>query len=307
MIASGTVASGEEAIMNRDVIITCAVTGAGDTTGKSDKIPVTPEEVAVAAIEAAQAGAAVAHIHVRDPQTGKGSRDVELFREAVRLVRESDTDVIINLTAGMGGDWVPSEDDPSVGGPGTDMIGPEERLAHVNELKPEICSLDCGTMNFGLGNETYISTPSYLQTMAQIIRDLGVKPELEVFDLGQIRLARHLVDKGLIEQPPLFQLCLGIPWGAGADGESMLAMRNALPASANWAAFGISRMQMPMVAQAVLFGGNVRVGLEDNIYLDKGVLATNGELVTRAVEIIERLGARVVGADEARAKLGLKS
>ena len=293
--------------MNRDVIITCAVTGAGDTTGKSDKVPVTPEQVAAAAIEAAEAGAAVAHIHVRDPETGKGSRDVELFREAVRLVRESDTDVVINLTAGMGGDWVPSEDEPSVGGPGSDMIGPEERLAHVRELKPEICSLDCGTMNFGLGNETYINTPAYLHTMAEIVRDLGVKPELEVFDLGQIRLARHLIDEGLIVQPPLFQLCLGIPWGAAADGESMLAMRNALPPGANWASFGISRMQMPMVAQAVLFGGNVRVGLEDNIYLDKGVLASNGDLVSRAVEIIERLGARVVGPDEARQKLGLQS
>ena len=293
--------------MNRDVIITCAVTGAGDTTGRSDKVPVTPEQVAAAAIEAAQAGAAVAHIHVREPETGKGSRDVGLFSEAVRLVRDSGTDVIINLTAGMGGDWVPGDDDPSVGGPGTDMIGPEERLAHVQELRPEICSLDCGTMNFGNGNETYISTPGYLRIMAGIIRDLGVKPELEVFELGQVRLARQLIDEGLIETPPLFQICLGIPWGAGADTETMTALRNALPADANWAGFGISRMQMPMVAQAVLLGGNVRVGLEDNLFLDKGVLASNGDLVTRAVEIVERLGARVVGPDEARGMLGLKA
>jgi uncharacterized protein (DUF849 family) len=293
--------------MNREVIITCAVTGAGDTTGKSDKVPVTPEEVAAAAIEAAQAGAAVAHIHVRDRESGQGSRDVDLFAEAVRLVRESGTDVIINLTAGMGGDWVPGEEDPSVGGPGTDMIGPEERLAHVIKLRPEICSLDCGTMNFGYGNETYINTPGYLHTMAGIVKDLGVKPELEVFELGQVRLARWLIDEGLIEEPPLFQICLGIPWGAGADTESMMALRNALPAGANWAGFGISRMQMPMVAQAVLLGGNVRVGLEDNIFLDRGVLASNGDLVTRAVEIVERLGARVVGPEEARAKLGLKS
>jgi uncharacterized protein (DUF849 family) len=293
--------------MNRDVIITCAVTGAGDTTGKSDKVPVTPEEIAAAAVEAAQAGAAVAHIHVRDPKTGKGSRDVGLFEETVRLVRESGTDVVINLTAGMGGDWVPGDEDPSIGGPGTDMIGPEERLAHVIKLRPEICSLDCGTMNFGFGNETYISTPAYLHRMAGIVKDLGVKPELEVFELGQVRLARWLIEEGLIEEPPLFQICLGIPWGAGADVESMMALRNALPANANWAGFGISRMQMPMVAQAVLLGGNVRVGLEDNIFLERGVLASNGDLVTRAVEIVERLGAKVLGPEEARAKLGLKA
>jgi uncharacterized protein (DUF849 family) len=292
--------------MNRDVIITCAVTGAGDTVGKSNKVPVTPEQVAAAAIEAAKAGAAVAHVHVRNPATGKGSRDVALFREAVKRIRDSGTDVIINLTAGMGGDWVPSDEDPSRGGPGTDMAGPEERLAHVTELRPEICSLDCGTMNFGNGKETYISPPAYLRTMAGVIRDCGVKPEMEVFDLGHVRFARQMVEEGLIESPALFQICLGIPWGAGADTETMLSMRNALPPGSNWAGFGISRMQMAMVAQAVVLGGNVRVGLEDNIYLDRGVLASNGDLVTRAVEIIERMGARVVGPDEARKRLGLR-
>ena len=292
--------------MNYDVIITCAVTGAGNTTAKHSGVPVTPESVAEAAISAAQAGAAVAHIHVRDPETGQGSRDVELFRQAVELVRASDTDVIINLTAGMGGSWFPSEENPAMPGPGTDNVGPEERLAHVEALQPEICSLDCGTMNFG-DNEIYISTPECLRREAELIQGWGVKPEMEVFELGHIRFARQLMDEGLIHEPPLFQVCLGIPWGAPADTESMMAMRNALPPGANWAGFGISRMEMPMVAQAVLLGGNVRVGLEDNLYLDRGVLASNAQLVERAVEIIERLGARVVGPDEAREQLGLRT
>jgi uncharacterized protein (DUF849 family) len=292
--------------MKRDVIITCAVTGAGDTVAKHDGVPVTPESVAEAAISAAQAGAAIAHIHVRDPETGQGSRDVALFSKAVELVRASDTDVIINLTAGMGGTWFPSDEDPAMPGPGTDNVGPEERLAHVEALQPEICSLDCGTMNFG-DNEIYISTPQCLRREAELVQGWGVKPEMEVFELGHIRFATQMMDEGLIDSPPLFQICLGIPWGAAADAESMLAMRNALPAGANWAGFGISRMEMPMVAQAVLLGGNVRVGLEDNLYLDRGVLASNAQLVERAVEIIERLGARVVGPDEAREQLGLRS
>jgi uncharacterized protein (DUF849 family) len=290
--------------MNNDVIISCAVTGAGDTTSRSNLVPVTPEQIADAAIEAAKAGAAIVHVHVRDPESGQGSRDPALFKQTVDLIRDSDVDVVINLTAGMGGDWVPGEEDPSLPGPGTDMIGPEERLAHVVACKPDICSLDCGTMNFG-GNYTYINTAPYLRTMAKIAQEIGVKPELEVFDLGQIRLARSLIDDGLIDAPPMFQICLGIPWGAGADTETMAAMKQALPVDAIWAGFGISRMQMPMVAQAVLLGGNVRVGLEDNIYLDRGVLATNAMLVERAVEIIERLGARVVGPDEARSKMGI--
>jgi len=291
--------------MNNNVIITCAVTGAGDTVGKHPGVPVTPESVAEAAISAAKAGAAIAHIHVRDPETGQGSRDPELFRQAVELVRASDTDVVINLTAGMGGTWFPSEEDPAMPGPGTDNIGPDERLAHVEALRPEICSLDCGTMNFG-DNEIYISTPQCLRRQAELIQQWGVKPEMEVFELGHIRFAQQLIDEGLIDSPPLFQICLGIPWGAPSDTNSMMAMRNALPAGSNWAAFGISRMEMPMVAQAVILGGHVRVGLEDNIYLDRGVLATNAQLVERAVEIIERLGARVVGPDEAREQLGLR-
>ncbi|NNE21604.1 MAG: 3-keto-5-aminohexanoate cleavage protein [Rhizobiales bacterium] len=292
--------------MNYEVVVTCAVTGAGDTTGKHPGVPVTPKQVADAAIEAAKAGAAVAHCHVRDPETGQGSRDPELFKEVVDRIRSADTDVVINLTAGMGGDWVPDEANPAMPGPGTDMIGPAERLAHVEMLKPEICSLDCGTLNFGNGNEIYISTPPYLREMARLVQSWGVKPELEVFELGHIRFAKQLIAEGLIDAPPMFQICLGIPWGADQDVDTMKVMKDQLPDGASWASFGISRMQMPMAAVATVMGGNVRVGLEDNIYLDRGVLATNGQLVERAVEIIERLGARAVTPAEARSKLGLR-
>ncbi len=292
--------------MNYDVIVTCAVTGAGDTVGRHPGVPVTPAQIADAAIEAAKAGAAVAHIHVRDPETGKGSRDPELFKEVVDRVRSSGTDVVINLTAGMGGDWVPSADDPAMPGPGTDMIGPLERLAHVQDLLPEICSLDCGTLNFGNGNEIYISTPPYLRKMAELTREWGVKPELEVFELGHIRFARQMIAEGLIAEPPMFQICLGIPWGADQTVDTMKVMKDELPPGASWASFGISRMQMPMAAAAVAMGGNVRVGLEDNIWLEKGVLATNAQLVERVVGIIERMGARVLTPAEARTKLGLR-
>lgn len=292
--------------MNFEVVVTCAVTGAGDTVGKSPHVPVTPEQIAKAAIEAADAGAAIAHIHVRDPDTGKGSRDVGLFKEAVDLVRKSGTDVVINLTAGMGGDWSPSPDDPAMPGPGTDMIGPDDRLAHVRECLPEICSLDCGTLNFSDTDDIYISTPPTLRRMAQLTREWGVKPELEVFDLGHIRFAKQMIAEGLIADPPMFQLCLGIPWGADQTVETMAAMKAQLPAGASWASFGIGRFQMPMAAAAVTLGGNVRVGLEDNIYLDRGVLATNGQLVSRVVEIIERMGGRAVTPQEARNRLKLR-
>ena len=291
--------------MNTDVIITCAVTGAGDTVSRSDKVPVTPRQIADAAIEAAHAGAAVTHIHVRDPETGKGSRDPDLFEETVNLIRQDGVDMILNLTAGMGGDFNLDDDNPSRPGPGSDIVGPLERLRHVDRLRPEICSLDCGTINFGDGNETYVNPASWCRTMASRIREMGVKPEIEVFDLGQVRLAGAMYNEGLIEDPPLFQVCLGIPWGAGADTRSMMTMADCLPHGANWAGFGISRMQMPMVAQAMLLGGNARVGLEDNLYLKRGVLATNGQLVEKAAGIIEMMGGRVVGAAEARQKLGL--
>ena len=243
--------------MNNDVIITCAVTGAGDTVDKHPGIPVTPGQIADAAIEAARCGAAVAHIHVRDPKTGAAGRDLDCYREVVDLIRSSDTDVVINLTAGMGGDFFPDEENPATGGPGTDMVGPDERLAHVEELRPEICSLDCGTLNFGNGNEIYISTPPYLRKMAELTRDWGVKPELEVFDLGHIRFAKQMIAEGLVAEPPMFQICLGIPWGADRDVDTMKVMKDQLPANASWAGFGISRMQMPMAAVAVAASATV--------------------------------------------------
>lgn len=292
--------------MNYDVVLTCAVTGAGDTTGKSPHVPVTPKEIAAAAIEAAKAGASIAHIHARDPDTGQGSRDPKLFKEIVDRVRDSDTDVVINITAGMGGDWISDPSNPAMPGPGTDMIGPVERLAHVKECMPEICSLDCGTLNFSDTDMIYISTPPALRKMAAMVRDWGVKPELEVFELGHIRFAKAMISEGLINDPPMFQLCLGIPWGAEQTVETMAAMHAQLPADASWASFGIGRGQMPMLAAAVAMGGNVRVGLEDNIYLDRGVLATNGQLVTRAREIIERMGGRIVTPQQARNKLKLR-
>ena len=293
--------------MNYEVIVSCAVTGAGDTVGKSPLIPVTPEEVANAAIEAAKAGAAIAHIHVRDPETGKGSRDPELFKEAVDRIRSSETDVVINLTSGMGGDWTPSDDDPAMPGPGTDMIGPLERLAHVKELLPEICSLDCGTLNFGDGNEIYIATPPYLRKMAELTKEWGVKPELEVFELGHLRFAKQMITEGLIAEPPMFQICLGIPWGADHSVDMLKVMKDELPGEAVWGGFGISRMQMPIAAAAVAMGGNVRVGLEDNIYLERGVHATNAQLVEKVIGIIDRMGARTVTPEEARKKLGLRN
>ena len=293
--------------MNKDVIISCAVTGAGDTVGKHPSIPVTPEQIASAAIEAASAGAAIAHMHVRDPETGKGSRDNELYKEVVSRIKDSGTDVIINLTSGMGGDIeIGPEDDLMNFGPNTDFVNALERLSHVEELLPDICSLDCGTLNFGDGNMIYVGTPEQLRIGAKRIQELGVKPELEVFDTGHMWFANQMYDEGLLDPPALFQICLGIPYGAPANTGSMKNMVEMLPEGSNWAAFGIGAMQMPMVAQAVLLGGNVRVGLEDNLYLEKGVYASNGTLVEKAATIINNLGARVMSAKEARKKLGLK-
>ena len=289
--------------MNYDIIITCAVTGSGDAAGKHPQLPKTPEEIANAAIEAAQAGAAVAHIHVRDPETGAAGRKLEWYEEVVERIRASSTDVIINLTAGMGGDYVPHPEDPGRGGTGTDMATPTERLAHVVKLLPEICTLDVGTQNYA--NSAYVSTAEMLREMAKIIQTCGVKPEIEVFELGHVWFAKQLLKEGLLDAPPLFQLCMGIPWTAEANTENMLALRNMLPKNAIWAGFGIARMQMPMVAQAIILGGNVRVGLEDNLYLEKGVLASNGQLVERAGQIVERLGGRILNPAEARKKIGL--
>jgi uncharacterized protein (DUF849 family) len=295
--------------VNADVFITCAVTGAGATADKSELVPVTPRQIAEAAIEAGKAGAAVVHIHVRDPATGKGARDPALYREVVERIRSSDVDVVLNLSAGMGGDLVlggdeaPLPPDPD----GTDMAGAAERLAHVEELMPEICTLDCGSMNFAAGGDyVLVNTPGILRAMARRIQELGVRPELEVFDSGHLVLVKELIGEGLIDDPVLIQLCMGIPYGAPDDPTTLMAMVGGVPAGCVFSAFSIGRMQLPYVAMAALAGGNVRVGLEDNIYLSRGVLATNRELVGRAVTILEAMNARVLGPDEVRAKLRLR-
>ena len=292
--------------MNHDVIITCALTGAGDTVDKHPAIPVTPMQIAAAAVEAAKAGATVVHCHVRDPKTGKGSRDPALYREVMARIRDSGVDIIVNLTAGMGGDLeIGGGETPLAFGPATDLVGPLARLVHVEELLPDICTLDCGTLNFGDGDTIYVSTPAALRAGARRITELGVKAELEIFDTGHLWFANQMIKEGLLRDP-LFQLCLGIPWGAPADTTTMKAMVDNVPASANWAAFGIGRMQMPMAAQAVLLGGHVRVGLEDNLWLDKGVPASNGSLVERVIKLIECMGARPMSPAAGRAKMGLK-
>jgi uncharacterized protein (DUF849 family) len=294
--------------VNWEVFITCAVTGAGDTAGRSDRVPVTPAQVAEAAIEAGRAGAAVTHIHVRDPQTGRGARDPALFREVVERVRSSDVDVVLNLTAGMGGDLVlgGAEAPLPLDAAGTDMAGAGERLAHVEELLPEICTLDCGSMNFAAGGDyVMVNTPAVLRAMAARVQSLGVRPELEVFDTGGMVMVRELIRHGLIDDPPLIQLCTGIPYGAPDDPGTVLAMVNQLPANAVFSLFAISRMQLPFVALAPVLGGNVRVGLEDNLYLRRGELASNAQLVERAVAILEAMNVRVLGPEEVRDRLRL--
>lgn len=266
--------------MNRNVIITCAVTGSGDSVGRHPAIPVTADEIAKAAIDAAKAGAAIAHIHVREPDSGKYSRRPELFREVVDRIRDSDTDVVLNLTTGMGGDLFLGPDDAPLNlRDKTDCVGQMERMQHVEELLPEICSMDCGSFNYDEGAYVYISTPGMLRLGASRLQKIGVKPELEVFDLGHISFAKQLLAEGLLDDPPLFQVCLGIRWGAEADTRNFLTMVDQLPAGSNWAGFGVGAMEMPMVAQAMLLGGNVRVGLEDNLYLGKGIFASNAQLV----------------------------
>lgn len=292
--------------VNQDVIITCALTGAGDTVGRSPHVPVTPEQIAASAVEAAGAGAAVVHIHVREPETGAPSRDPRLYREVVERIRETGTDVVINLTAGMGGDLVIDPEAPLRQLPGTDLVSGLDRLPHVEDLLPDICTLDCGSLNFGDGSNLYVSTPDMLRTGAKRIQELGVRPELEIFDTGQLWFAKQLLAEGLLDDPTVFQLCMGIPWGAPADPGVLQAMVNMLPQGAQWASFALGRMQMPWAAQSILLGGHVRVGLEDNLYLGKGVKATNGQLVERAVQITESLGSRVATPDEAREKLGLR-
>lgn len=299
--------------MNSDVIITCAVTGDDTKVTKSPHCPITPEQIASSAIEAARAGAAIVHIHVRDPETGAFSMATRHYREVVRRIRESKVDVLVNLTCGMGGYMCVGDqgltDTPA---PGTDFVSQEERMRHVIDLcqeglyRPDIATLDCGSLNFGDGNRAYISTPSYLRKGAAILRDLRVKAELEVFDTGNLWFVSQLVKEELIPSPVLIQLCTGIPYGVPADTGHLLAMVNALPAQSVWTSFAIGRMQMPWAAQSVLLGGNVRVGLEDNLYLQRGQLATNAQLVERAVAILQSINVSVLGPDAVRERLALR-
>ncbi len=294
--------------MNREVFITCPVTGSGGTQDRSPHVPRSPKQIAESAIEAAKAGAAVVHCHVRDPDTGAASRRVDLYREVTARVRDSETDVVINLTAGMGGDLMlgPPDSPLPLIEDGTDMGSAEDRMQHVVDCLPEICTLDCGTMNFAENDYVMTNTPGILRAMGKIINDLGVRTEIEAFDTGHLWFARQLVDEGVIEAPVLVQLCMGIPWGAPDDMSTLMAMVNNLPPDWHFSAFSLGRNEMPFVAAAVLMGGNVRVGLEDNLYLEKGVLATNAQLVERAVRIVSDMGARVIGPEEVREKLKLQ-
>lgn len=293
--------------MNREVFITAAVTGSGGTQDRSPHVPRSPAEIANSAIDAAKAGAAVVHCHVRDPETGAPARDLALYREVTDRIRDAEVDVVLNLTAGMGGDIVfGSPENPfPVNVDGTDMIGASERVAHVAECLPEICTLDCGTMNFAEADYVMTNTPGMLEAMGRMMTRLGVKPEIEAFDTGHLWHAKTLVEQGVLDSPALVQLCMGVPWGAPNDLNTFMAMVNNVPSDWVWSGFSLGRDQMAYVAAAVLAGGNVRVGLEDNLWLEKGVLATNAQLVERAVTITENMGARVIGPDEVRKKLGL--
>jgi len=295
--------------INREVFITCAVTGSGDTLAKHPGVPVTPKQIAEAAIEAAKAGAAIAHIHVRDPETGKASRRLDLYRETVARIRSANVDVVINLTAGMGGDVVfgSGEAPLPLDAAGTDMVGPSERLAHVAELLPEICTLDCGTMNFSLGDYVMTNTPSTLRAMARKVQALGVRPELEVFDTGHLVFVKQLLKEGLIDAPCMIQLCMGIPYGAPDDPTTLMALVQNMPPGAAFSAFSIGRNQLPYAALAPIVGGNVRVGLEDNLFLDKGALATNAQLVERAATLVNAMGGRVLSPAEVRTRLKLRA
>lgn len=292
--------------MNRDVFITCAVTGAGGGPHKNPYVPVTPEQIAKDVLDVAEAGAAIAHIHVRDPQTKEGSRDTGLYREVIERVRAKNKDIIINTTAGMGGDLVVSADDPLVPAEGTDLVRQKQRLVHVDALRPDICTLDCGSYNVGEGNLVYISTSDQIREGAGLIRAYGVKPELEVFDIGHLGFVEKLIREGAFDGPVMIQFCLGVNFGAPATTAAMKVMADMVAGlDVVWSAFGVAQMQLPMVAQAALLGGNIRVGLEDNIWLSKGVPATNVQLVQRARTILETMGVRVIGTDETRRRLAL--
>ncbi|MFU8825466.1 3-keto-5-aminohexanoate cleavage protein [Yoonia sp.] len=292
--------------MNREVFITCAVTGSGGTQDMSPHVPRSPAQIAHAAIDAAKAGASIVHCHVRDPETGKPSRDAALYREVTERIRDADTDVILNLTAGMGGDLMfDGTESMNHMSQKSDMAGAAERVQHVVDCRPEICTLDCGTMNFAEADYVMVNTPGMLRDMATRMVASGVRIEIEAFDTGHLWFAKQLVAEGIIPDPVLVQLCMGVPWGAPDDLNTFLAMVNNVPAHWHWSAFALGRNEMPYVAASVLAGGNVRVGLEDNLYLSKGVLATNAQLVEKAATIIENMGARMIGPDAVRDRLHL--
>jgi uncharacterized protein (DUF849 family) len=290
--------------MQRKVMISCAVTGSADTPGRNPAVPVTPAQIAQSALDAAKAGAAIVHIHVRNPETTRPSMNPAHYREVVERIRGSGSDVLINLTTGPGARFAPGAEDPLKPEAGTTMKSAAERVQHIIELKPEICSLDMGSMN--MGPHVFVNTPGYLEKMAVAIRDVDVLPELEVFEAGHLLLAKRMIENGHIKAPGMFQICLGVSWAQPATPEAMTYMRSLLPSGSPWFAFGISLHQFPMVAQAVLLGGHVRVGLEDNLYLEKGKLApSNAALVEKAAHIIEVLGDQVATPAEAREILGL--
>ena len=292
--------------MNREVFITCAITGSGATQDRSPHVPRSPKQIADSAIAAARVGAAVVHCHVRDPETGAPSRKLAYYREVTERIRAADIDIVLNLTAGMGGDIVfGNAAQPLPLAAGTDMVGATERVAHIADCLPEICTLDCGTMNFAEADYVMTNTPGMLQAMGRMMTELGVKPEIEAFDTGHLWYAKQLVADGVLAPDALVQLCMGVPWGAPDDLNTFMSMVNNVPDTWTFSGFGLGRNQMAYVAASVLAGGNVRVGLEDNLWLGKGVLATNEQLVSRAKTIIESMGARVIGPDEVRAKLGL--
>lgn len=285
--------------MTRKVVITCALTGSQDTCGKNPAVPASPEEIAQSGIDAAKAGAAVIHIHVRDPETKLASMEEALYAETVKRIEDSGVDVVINLTTGAGARYEPGENDPVIPGPATTLKSPAERVKHILSIKPPICTLDVATFNFG--ETVFMNTPAHLRQMADAINTVGVKPEIEVFDTGQVVLARQLIKEGHLKEPPLFQICLGIPYGAPATPEAMIIIRDMLPDNAVWSAFGISQTEFPMVAMTVISGGHVRVGLEDNLYMERGVLApSNAALVERAARIIREIGADLATPEEAR-------
>ncbi|SOE87437.1 Uncharacterized conserved protein, DUF849 family [Burkholderia sp. YR290] len=288
----------------RKTLITCAVTGNITRPDQHPRLPITPEQIAMASLEAAKAGAAAVHIHVRDPHTGRPAMDVGLYREVIERIRAVDDALIINLTTGPGGRFIPSEDDPKIAAPGTTLLPPEKRVEHILELKPDVCSLDLNTMNSGA--DVVINTPKNVTRMANVIREAGVKPELEIFDSGDIHLALDLIASGVLDGPGLWTFVTGVKYGFGASPETLLYARGLLPPGAIWSAFGVGRFEFPMVAQAWLAGGHVRVGFEDNLYIGKGVLAeSNAQLVARAKEIVTMLGGEVATSREARNMLGL--